>query len=211
MNSDFNNNWVALAPIEIQYAALVGVDRRISSLNNPNRRDRFKRYERAEAWNIDINGSLAEFGLSKWFNVYWDGAQPERINLPDVGPLEVRSKLKDNERLVITGEDLEKKGPESIFVSVYVQVPRLHMCGYLTAKEAPKLGVDIREKENPDEPRWFVRNYYLHPMCDLKWLHPDPFAGIKKRPPLRVAATNRQIPKPTQANLTQVYPRHSIA
>lgn len=209
MNYDHDKGWVGLAYVEMQFALLVGGYRRISSLMNPNRHDRFKRYERAEAWNVDINGSLAEFGASKWFKVYWDGAQPNQINLPDVGPLEVRAKCKDNERLVITRGDLEKKGPESIFISVYVQIPGLHLCGWLRAREAPKLGEDIREKDNPFEPRWFVENRYLHRMRDLEWLAHDPFAGIKKGPPLRVAASEN--PHPTQAKFTQVSPIRSRA
>lgn len=210
---EFKRNWEKLGPIESQFAILVGAYRRQTSLE-AGRQDVFDRFERSEAWNKDINGCFAEFGVSKFFNVDWSGARPGQIHLPDVGPLEVRSKLQDNERLVITGRDLFKKGPDSIWISVYVDVvgpmeTRLHLCGWLRGYEAPKVGSDERNKAKPNIPRWFISNELLHPMSYLKGFGHDPFKGIKKGPPLRVAASEN--PHPTQAKFTQVSPIRSRA
>src|SRR5690242_4437176 len=90
--------------------------------------------ERPQAyWTHDINGALAEAALAKYLDHFWSGTVG-RIDLPDVGPLQVRSKNEVGERLVILPTDDDGQ----VFVSVLVGVPRCLLCGWMRAADAKR-------------------------------------------------------------------------
>lgn len=127
------------------------------------------------AWNDDINGSIAELALAKYLDVFWSGTVG-RIDLPDVGVLQVRSKTEQDHRLVILRSDDDAKP----FVSVFVGVPTCHLCGWMHARDAKRAEWLLPDPSKPD--RFFVPNSELLPVDLLRkmvvrtWGWSDPAA-----------------------------------
>lgn len=158
---DLNPPVVTLAWSEILIAASVGAMRRVKSLK--------KGYKPAygatkkSAWDHDINGAIAEMGTAVWFGAYWTGMGTiGRVDVADVGSLQVRSKLEFDDRLVIHLDQID----EEVFVSVWVDPPRCTLCGWLKAQDAKKDEWLFQAKGRP--PMYYVRNKFLHPMAELK-------------------------------------------
>ena len=145
---------VTLTWPEVVLATNAGTMRRISALKSG--RVDLQPDACPPSWDRDINGALAELAVAKWAGVFWSGTIG-RIDLPDVGRLEVRSKVKDGDRLVIRPDDKD----ESIYVSVLVQAPMCWLCGWLRAREAR------RPEWLLTQGRHFVRDQFLHPMSEL--------------------------------------------
>ena len=145
---------VALSWPEVLLAANAGIMRRVSAL----RRGRADLYPDASRpmWDRDINGALAEVAVAKWMGVFWSGTVG-RVDLPDVGNLQVRSKTQDGDRLVVRPDDDDA----DIFVSVLVQPPQYRLCGWLYGREAK------REEWVVSHGCYFVRDEFLHPMASL--------------------------------------------
>lgn len=140
---------------EVLLGVNAGIMRRVSAM----RRGRCNPFpeEGRSIWDRDINGSLAEVAVAKWAGAFWSGTVG-RIDTPDVGNLQVRSKTQDGERLVIRPDDKD----DEVFVSVLVQPPSCRLCGWLYAGEAKR-------------PEWvvstgcyFVRDEFLRPMSELR-------------------------------------------
>jgi hypothetical protein len=151
---------VALSWAEILLAAAVGAMRRVKSL----KRGDPPKYgaTKESAWDHDINGALAEMGTAKWAGAYWTGMGTiGRVDVADVGILQVRSKLEFDHRLVL---HLDEKADE-IFVSVFVDPPRCILCGWTVAGDGMK---DEWLFEAPGRPpMYWVRNKFLRPMDEL--------------------------------------------
>lgn len=153
-----------MIPVELTWAELwlainAGVLRRLNGV----------RYRREEpygarptaAWNDDINGCIAELALAKYLGIFWSGTVG-RLDLPDVGTLQVRSKVEVQHRLVVLRSDDDDKP----FVSVLVTVPVCHLCGWMFAKDAKKDGWLLPDPPKPD--RFFVPNDALQPIHTLR-------------------------------------------
>jgi hypothetical protein len=143
---------------ELYLAINAGVLRRLNGV----------KYRRAEpygarptaAWNDDINGCISELALAKYLGIFWSGTVG-RLDLPDVGRLQVRSKTETSHRLVVLKTDEDDKP----FVSVLVGVPVCHLCGWMFAKDAKNPQWLLPEIGKPD--RFFVPNEKLEPMQTL--------------------------------------------
>lgn len=109
------------------------------------------------SWDRDIIGALAEMAVARYFGVFWSGTVG-RIDLPDVGRIQVRSKKLDGDRLVIRPDDSD----EQVFVSVLVRTPVFRLCGWLRAGEAKR-----QECGDIVSGRFFVPDGELHPMDAL--------------------------------------------
>jgi hypothetical protein len=147
---------------EIILGANAGVMRRVNAVRN--RREEPYGERPTASWNHDINGALAEIALAKKRDIFWCGAVG-RIALPDVGPLQVRSKTALVERLVV----LESDDGSRAFVSVFVDLPICRLCGWMLGKDAKRDEWIVRDPLNPTAPRrFFVPNDKLEPMEALK-------------------------------------------
>lgn len=144
---------------EVAMAANVGVMRRMVALKC-NKLGVYGANDEA-AWDNDINGAIAEFGAAKWANVFWSGTVGI-TTLPDVGRWQIRSKVKADHRLVVRPSD----GDDDVFVSVFVQIPKVTLCGWLTGIEAKQ---DKWLKEYaPKPPMYFIDNKFLRAICELR-------------------------------------------
>lgn len=143
---------------EILLATNAGVMRRVNAVRNRRQEPYGSRPE--AAWNDDINGAIAELALAKHLNVFWAGTVG-RIDLPDVGRLQVRSKTQDGDRLVVIASDDDT----SIFVSVLVGLPVCRIDGWMMAKEAKRKEWLLPREGLPD--RYFVPNSSLRSPREL--------------------------------------------
>lgn len=139
---------------EVLLAANGGVMRRVTAL----RKGLSGRYGATDegAWDHDVNGALAELAVAKWAGVFWSGTIG-RIDLPDVGTWQVRSKVRPEHRLVVRPDDAD----DAVFISVLVRAPQCVLCGWLYGDQA-KQAQWIVSKDRP--PMYFVPESELTPM-----------------------------------------------
>lgn len=147
-------------PVELSWPELLlavnaGVMRRLNAVRN-GRKEEYGRHP-AASWNEDINGCIAELALAKYLGIFWSGTVG-RLDLPDVGTLQVRSKTEVGHRLVIRRSDKDAEP----FVSVLVGIPVCHLCGWLFAKDAKRETWLLPDPDKPD--RFFVPNGELQPI-----------------------------------------------
>jgi hypothetical protein len=153
---------VSLTWPEILQAASVGVMRRVNAVRN--RREEPYGERPKASWTDDINGAIAELAVAKHFNVFWSGTVG-RVDLPDVGRLQVRSKLQDDHRLVVRAND----GDDEPVISVLVDLPICRICGWMIAKDAKRHEWLLSDPSKPD--RYFVPNAELRAISDLTAEH----------------------------------------
>jgi hypothetical protein len=113
------------------------------------------------SWDHDINGAIAEVALAKHQNIFWAGTVG-RIDLPDVGPLQVRSKVEPDHRLVVLPTDHNDR----VFVSVFVGLPKCGLCGWMLGGDAKRTEWLQPDPNKPD--RYFVPNERLEPIDTLQ-------------------------------------------
>ncbi len=116
---------VKLFPHEIEMAALVGLRRRMESLN-------FKDTSQGKhLWEQDIQGAAAELAVAKHLNRYWDGSV-NTYKRGDVGFLQVRSTpLLDGSLIVREGD-----ADNDVFVLVVGSIPTFRVVGSISARDA---------------------------------------------------------------------------
>lgn len=148
---------VLMSWAEIYLGGGVGVLRRCNGLRE-NRRDKFETV-RGEGWNGDVNGALTEMAVAKHYGAYWDPGVG-KLDLPDVGKVGVRSKVKPEHRLVVWPHDPDDRP----MILVEVVIPSFVLWGWLHAGDAKRPEwLDPEGKLH----RWFVPNHVLHPMSEL--------------------------------------------
>ncbi|MGY3130081.1 hypothetical protein ACVWZM_000763 [Bradyrhizobium sp. USDA 4501] len=150
---------VELSWSEVWFAINAGVMRRLNAVRNG--RKELYQVHAAASWNEDINGCIAELALAKYLGVFWSGTVG-RIDLPDVGRLEVRSKIETQHRLVVRKSDDDAK----LCVSVLVGIPTCQLCGWMLAQDAKRSEWLLADPGKPD--RFFVPNAELHPVETLR-------------------------------------------
>jgi hypothetical protein len=151
-------------PIELTWPELwlainAGVLRRLNGVRN--RRAEPYGVRPTAAWNDDINGSIGELALAKYLGIFWSGTVG-RLDLPDVGRLQVRSKTQADHRLVVLNSDDDAH----LFVSVLVGIPVCNLCGWMSARDAKDPAWLLPDESKPD--RFFVPNTALLPMEMLR-------------------------------------------
>lgn len=150
-------------PVELSWPELwlainAGILRRLNGVRY--RREEPYGARPAAAWNDDINGSIAELALAKHLGIFWSGTVG-RLDLPDVGSLQVRSKTDPVHRLVVLESDEDAK----VFVSVLVGIPVCQLCGWMLAKDAKRSEWLLADPLKPN--RFFVPNEALASMQAL--------------------------------------------
>ena len=150
---------------EVQMAASIGVQRRMSGLQ-AGRRD--KHGFKDDGFAIDIQGAVAELAVAKLFGLYWDGLRSSQslTTRPDVGPLEVRSSPYRTACLIHHPED----DPHRAYVLVAGKAPDdLYIQGWLFGRECRR---DEWWRKPPEVRQggaaWFVPAEALRPLEQLR-------------------------------------------
>jgi len=143
---------------EVRLAALAGVDQVIYSRS---RRARHA-YGAAndDAWQISIQGQLAEYAVAKALDAFWHAAKDVGPRVGDVGRLEVRATLRQGGSLIVHESDPD----EACFVLVTGDAPTLRLVGWLRgadAKQPRYWRTDVRH------PAFFVPPAMLHGLDEL--------------------------------------------
>jgi len=128
---------VTLEPHEMAFAAIVGVMRRIKSMN---RSQTNKVQNKDFGWHSDIEGACAEMAFAKANNFYWDGSARDRywngetntFKLPDVGGYQIRHTQHLDGRLIVQKTDAD----DERFVLVVGTSPRFCIVGWILGYEA---------------------------------------------------------------------------
>jgi hypothetical protein len=95
------NNIIQLDPSQIMLAATAGIQRQVEAI----KRGIPHAYgtSNSNCWHVDIEGALAEYALSLFLDVSWNG-QGKYYGAPDIGNVagvDVRSTQHENGRLII--------------------------------------------------------------------------------------------------------------
>ena len=92
---------VILTPWEMLLAAQAGVMRQVE--NQKLQRQAYYGAGHENDWQLNIEGCLGEFALSKFLGVHWAGKGTFRA--PDVGDMDVRTASRDHYRLILHEAD----------------------------------------------------------------------------------------------------------
>ena len=157
---------IELTLADVWAAATGGIMRRLNALKH--RRVEIYRDGSIAAWNEDINGAIAEYSAAKYYKMFWDHTVG-KIDMPDVGWLQVRSKLEIHFGLCITSKDAD----DQAYISVLVGIPTCYLCGWMQAREARQRQEWFRPA-NGKPGRWFVPPEALRPMHELTASQPLP-------------------------------------
>jgi hypothetical protein len=96
---------IQLSPSEILMAAQVGLMRQVQNL----KRDVKEKYgaQPNTDWQLNIEGALGEYALSKYLNLHWGGCGDYQS--PDVGIVDCRTSGRDNARLCLHPKDKDDR------------------------------------------------------------------------------------------------------
>lgn len=102
---------VKLDSSEILQAAMVGVLRQVQNI----KRNAEYKYnsDPKNAWNMHVEGALAEYAVAKYFGVFWNGSIGN-YNASDVDSMQVRQTHHKTGRLILHDDDKD----EDIFILV---------------------------------------------------------------------------------------------
>jgi hypothetical protein len=142
---------IALTYPELYVAGMIGVMRRVASLQNGNDKNK---HARLSNWLTDIDGACAEIALAKHLGVYWRPSVNE-FKRPDLPPnIQVRSTPHRNGHLIVREND--KPNADHRFVLVITVVPRFILVGSMLGHEA-MYDEFFRRALTPDEADgWWV-------------------------------------------------------
>lgn len=165
-----NGSVVTLTWGDMMLCANVGIMRRTSGIF----KKRTGRYGAATHgrhwWGIDIESCVAEYAVSRFCNLTWDG-MIGRTDIIDVGGLvQVRSTEKSSNRLMLQDPDED----EQPFVLAIVQSNVIMLAGWVFAKEGKKKEYWETHKDQQtgrDRSAYFVPHNGMRPMDELLlWL-----------------------------------------
>ena len=121
---------VTLTSPEVQYAAYVGTQRRVSAIANQ-RGDRYGTPFR-DPWSIDIEAAAAELAFAKARDRYWQPLADDPNTLTgDVGRVQIRSTHRTNGCLITHPTDPDN----APFVLAIGQIPTYTFVGWLWGRE----------------------------------------------------------------------------
>jgi hypothetical protein len=150
---------VQLTMQEVATAAVNGVWRRISAMGHNRPND--QKYDGKNAWQIDVEGALAEMALAKALKLYWTGAA--KIRAVDVGDShEARHTQLEVGSLIV----YEKDKPDYLYWLVIGVHGKYTIHGWMTGKEAQQ--DKYWRKEGVRSPAFFVPQGELHGRVEKK-------------------------------------------
>ena len=137
---------VVLSPAELRYAALAGVDRRLSAMQNA-RRDRYGEPAH-NLWGEDIEACAGELAVAKLVGAYW--IPVARSPTPgDVGSWEVRTTWRPDGSLIVHEGDAD----EAVFVLATGTSPTFDVTFWAYGREAKRSEF---WRENVPRPAFFM-------------------------------------------------------
>lgn len=150
---------VVLTSHEMLHAGLVGLTRQIDNLWE-RRTDRYGAQPR-DGWRMHIEGALGEMALAKHMDCYWSGRLGE-LKAPDVGPLQVRTRVRqENAGLILHPDDRD----DQLFVLVISWAPVFMLIGWTLAADGKQ---ERYWKDIPDNrSAFFVPHSALQPIESL--------------------------------------------
>lgn len=152
---------VKLTSSELFYAAMEGVRRHVHAVQN-NARQTYGRGGTHHDWNNGIVGMVGELCVAKAFGLYWTGlGAMGQFQLPDVGPLQVRTTVYDTGCLLLHPED----GDDDTFVLVTGDKLDYALRGWCYARDGKR---DEFWRRETDRPAFFVPQSALQPIETLK-------------------------------------------
>ena len=151
---------VTLTTAEMIMAGHIGIMRNASNSQGNGRMDAYGA-EDGNPWGYHVLGAMGECAVAKAFNIYWNGSIG-RYDADDVGPYQVRTRLRQHFRLILHPRDADEKK----FVVVFGVGPVFEIRGWCFARTG-------KQKEYWQDPsgkgRWayFVPDGVLNDMSTL--------------------------------------------
>ena len=150
---------VKLTRHELRAAANSGIERHLDGIGK-NRTQLYGADKRKMEWQNNIIGSIGEYAVSKYLNIYWEPATSIDCldNLiGDVGVYQVRATQWPQGSLLIVTKDK----PDAVFILATVELNIVTLQGWLYGHEGKSVG---EFKEN--DTYWISQNM-LHKMASL--------------------------------------------
>jgi hypothetical protein len=149
---------VELTKWELNFAAQVGLTRRIESMTNSNVSPKYGKKPDETLWGIDIEAACAEMAVAKCLNVHWDCSVNRygKNDCGDVMEFQVKHTIGEDNSLLVR----DNAKDDEIFILVCGQAPKFRVAGWLRGKEI-KLEKYVRAPAGRP-PAYFV------PQSDLK-------------------------------------------
>jgi len=149
---------ISLNRQELRAAAYAGIERRIAGIAK-NRPAFYGADTRHNEWQIDVIGSIAEYAVAKYLNIYWEPATNTPLaDLPgDVGTYQVRSTCWPTGQLIVHERDKD----HAPFILAVVENQHIHLKGWLYGSEAKQIG------EQRDHGDYWTPQNKLHVISQL--------------------------------------------
>ncbi|WP_439372946.1 hypothetical protein [Bradyrhizobium sp. DASA03120] len=145
---------VRLSSSELISAAMVGVVRRVTSIQRGHNKS--KHAEKSD-WQTDIDGAAAEMAVAKALGTYWEATNQSFKN-PDLLNLQIRSTNWCDGHLIIRPNDSESER----FVFVVASPPLYRIMGWITGRDAR-----VEKFWREDKNGWWVPASELHGFSTL--------------------------------------------
>ena len=147
---------IKLSSNEMMQAATVGIMRQLSALQKNRIPAHGAGSERD--WQYHVEGAMGEFAVAKFYGCFWNGSVG-RVDTPDVGALEVRTRSDSNYDLILHESDND----EAYFVLVTGKngVYKLH--GVIQGRRG-KRPEFLRDAANNNRQAYFVPKSRLDPI-----------------------------------------------
>jgi len=123
---------IRLLPHEVDMAASVGLRRQLSALK-AGLRDRHG-INPEDGWRVHVEGACGELAVAKFLGMYWDGSVDTFKSIPDLGPVEIRTRSKHTYDLIVRKDD----DPSKVFIHVTGRVPEFRIHGWLRGSGAQR-------------------------------------------------------------------------
>jgi hypothetical protein len=117
---------------QIEFAATRGLQRELVAIE----RDLKDRFDPYWAWDVHIEGALAEYAVALFYGVPWTGTVGQ-LDTPDVGPLQVRWVRRDSGYLPIRKANAKD---HEWYVMVQGKLGLYRIVGVILCREGKRLG-----------------------------------------------------------------------
>lgn len=150
---------VSLTETESLHAAEVGLHRQLAS--------RFKRLKdrhgfQGLGWNEHIEGAAGEMAFAKAFYLYYPFSINRFKDAPDVGPFEIRTRIKHDHDLIVRPGDQNRR-----YVLVTGMIPDFQIHGWIDRRNVKE---DWLRSYGGREPAYFCPQNQLN--NNWNWLRP---------------------------------------
>lgn len=146
---------VTLSWPDIRRAARVGVERHLAALD---RQLPDKHGYAGDGWSIHIEGAIGECAVAHALGRPWDASVNTFKSRPDVGPVEVRTRSRDDYELIVRVDDRD----DSPYVLVVGRAPTYRVVGWCWGHEAKRPEWVRTHGDRP--PAYFVPQSALRPL-----------------------------------------------